>query len=764
MRTSTRIKKNSARVWSAVLWLLPVGPIAAQQQPVLLEEVIVTATKRASRLQDVPAAVSALTSEDIAARGLTQYADFLSSLPGVYFEDGGPGVSQIRIRGLSAAEAGVPPTVATYFGETITSVRTNSGGRSNLRLVDIDRIEVLRGPQGTLFGANALAGVVRIIPAAPDLTTFTANAGVRGSAFEHSSDQSYHVEGTLNMPVVPERFAIRLVGYKDDIAGFLDSEFAGQEAIDYTPLGEALLQLPPGSLPPGTLLIPEIPAFARNDVNSEDTWGGRAAATWQATDRLRFDLSLARQQVTLNSEPFVTPQAGDYLQVRGADAFELGRYGEDMNLASLSVRYDWPSVSLLSMTSWSEMQRDTVQDIASLAAAGLGGVPIPWTLRNDTSGEIRTQEIRLQSSSEGPLSWIFGLLYLEEEADFFQLIRDFSCPACFPSFLGQDFALRADGSFGEEQRAVFGEVSYDISPRWTIGVGARYLEEDVFIELGQVEGFLAPPTANFRQEEPADAFNPSAYLQFKPNEDTTLYLQAARGFRSASPNEPLPAQCQEEAAAVGLGALSDPDTLWNYELGTKSSFADDRVSLNLALYRSQWEGVQLFSSLQCGFDGTLNGGDVKARGVEIELVAQPTSSWRLNASASYNKNEFEEVQEGTGFVTGERLPGSPEKNFALGAQYNFGVGPRWRGFARADYAYVGDVRVVFIGQPAEFLDAYDTANVRIGLQSDNLAIELYGRNLGDERGVVNLASPQQGSTQVIIRPREIGIELRYSYR
>src|SRR5690606_32222506 len=143
-------------------------------------------------------------------------------------------------------------------------------------------------------------------------------------------------------------------------------------------------------------------------------------------------------------------------------------------------------------------------------------------------------------------------------------------------------------------------------------------------------GFLAPPGAGFRQEEPADAFNPSAYVQFKPTSNTTLYLQAARGFRSASPNEPLPAQCQEEAAEVGLGALSDPDKLWNYELGTKSSFADDRVSLNVAVYRAQWDGVQLFSSLQCGFDGTLNGGDVKARGVEVELVAQPTPAWRFN--------------------------------------------------------------------------------------------------------------------------------------
>ena len=152
----------------------------------VLQEIIVTATKRTERLQDVPIAVSAITGEDIQARGFTNYADYLNSIPGVYFQDAGPGHGQIRIRGISAAEGGVPSTTATYFGETVTSVLTNFGGKPNLRLVDIDRVEVLRGPQGTLFGASALAGVVRIIPNAPDLQEFEANVGVRGFTTAHS--------------------------------------------------------------------------------------------------------------------------------------------------------------------------------------------------------------------------------------------------------------------------------------------------------------------------------------------------------------------------------------------------------------------------------------------------------------------------------------------------------------------------------------------------------------------------------------------------
>jgi iron complex outermembrane receptor protein len=754
---------NLRRVAALLLAAAPVATPAQQSPVAALEEIVVTATKRATPLQNVPVAVSALSAEDIVARGFTQYADYLSSLPGVYFSDGGPGVSQIRIRGLSAAEGGVPPVVASYFGESLTSVRTNFGGKPNLRMVDIDRVEVLRGPQGTLFGANALAGVVRIIPAAPNLEKMTASAGLRGFTTAHSDDESYHAEAVLNLPLVADRFGVRLVAYKDDTAGFVDNVFAGQEEIDYSPVGEILLGQPPGSLPAGTLLIPAIPAFSTRDVNSEETWGARLAATWKVSDALSFDLSLARQEVTLNSEPFITPGAGDYTQERLADVFEAGEFGEELDVSSLTARYDWRAVSLVSVTSRAEMNRPDLRDIHGLAAGALG-VPIPWTLRNDTSGEMLTQELRLQSRSEGPFGWIFGAFYLEEDVSFFQIVRDYSCPNCFPQFLGQDFALRGGGTFGEEQHALFGEVTYDFSPRWTVGVGARWLEEDVYIQFDELEGFLAPASSGFSAEESVSEFNPSAYLQFRPVPTTTLYLQAARGFRSAQPNQPLPEPCQEEAAAVGLGPISDPDTLWNYELGSKSTFAGGKLSANFAVYRSQWDGVQLGSSLTCGFNGTLNGGDVRAKGVELELLMRPTEAWRFNLAASHNDNKFESAQPGTGFAPGERLPGSPKENYSLGAQYNFNLGTRWRGFARADYTHVGDVRVVFIGDPDVRLDAYDTANARLGFQTDALSVDLYARNLTDERAVVSQGEPALGGTQVIIRPREIGIELRYRYR
>ena len=725
----------------------------------VLQEIVVTATKRTERLQDVPISVSAITGEDIQARGFTNYADYLNTVPGVYFQDSGPGTSQIRIRGISAAEGGVPSTTATYFGETVTSILTNFGGKPNLRLVDIERVEVLRGPQGTLFGASALAGVVRIIPNAPNLQEFEADVGMRGYTTAHSDDESYHLEAAVNIPLLTDRVALRLVGYQDEVAGFIDNTFAGQDATDYRIIGDIL------GLPDGPLVSPAVAPFTRRDVNSENTWGGRAALTWQVSDQMKVDVMHAVQDVTLNSEPHTMPAVGDYEQSHSMDAFEKGIQGERLTLDTIVINYDWDAVSLLSASNWSEMRRSTNQDITFLAEASFG-VAIPWMLRDRSKGELFTQEIRVQSRGEGPFQWLAGLYYLKQDAYFSQFVADYSCPNCIPELLGQDFAADAPwAKFSEEeQRSVFATVSYDFTERWTVGAGARYLEDELTNFGSPSDGFLlgganeAGPTQSTTVHE----FNPSAYVRFEPTEELTMYAQAGRGFRSGSVNQTTPEACAEESARRGIGTFTDPDTLWNYELGLKSQLADGRVSLNGAVYRQKWQGVQLAASLECGFTNGVNGGNVTSDGVELELLARPVDDWLFNLSVSLNKSEFDKAEPGVGYVVGERLPDSPEINGSIGAQYNFALGPIWTGFIRGDYMYVSDVRLKFEDVVQE-QEAFDSANLRLAFQRAALSIELFGRNLGDERGVVTTGPPSFGGYQTLTRPREVGLELRYSF-
>ncbi len=730
-------------------------PEGAAERIVVLEEIVVTATRRDIPLQDVPVAVSVLTAEDIEARGFTEYGNYLNSLPGVYFADGGPARSVIRIRGLSAAEGGLPTLVGTYFGETPTSV---DGTYPNLRLVDIERVEVLRGPQGTLFGANALAGAVRILPAQPNLEDYEVALGTRGFTTAHSDDESYHVEGVVNLPLVKDRFALRLVGYKDDIAGYIDNRFPGQPAIDWS----AAL-----GLPPGFLVIPAVAPFTRTDVNREDTVGVRAAATWQATDRLRLELGYVSQESTLESEPHVTPSVGDYAQSRGLDVYSQGEGAQEIDIASLTARYDWDTVSFTSASALSNNDARTFSDVSEIAVVTFG-VPIPAELRNAVESEAFTQELRLQSRGPGALQWLFGVFYLDRERDAVQTIPDHSCPTCLPVLLGEEVFLRGRIDLDEEQRAVFGELSYDFSPRWTASAGARYLEQDLHLRISEVDGVLAATLLDTDAAGSVSEFNPSFSLRFKPSDDLTLYAQAARGFRSGVPNQTFPTPCEAEAQARGVKPLTDPDTLWNYELGFKSVLADDRLSLNAAVYDADWSGIQLGIALACNFAATINGGDATTRGAELELVAQPSDAWRFNLATSYNETEFDQVDPASGFIDGERVPGTPRTNVSAGVQYDFDLGGKWSGFARADYQYVGEIRLLFGQGPTRQVvnqDAYGTGNVRLGFARDNLALEIYGRNVTDKRAVTSTGNPNPpfGGDQILIRPREVGLELRYYY-
>ena len=450
----------------------------------VLEEIVVTATKRSERLGDVPVAVTAITSEQIETRGYTNYADYLNSVPNVWMQDVGPGQTQLYIRGL-VAQGGSGFPVASYFGEAVTSIITNNGGFANMRLVDIERVEVLRGPQGTLFGANSLAGVIRIVPNAPNLTTLGGNIDVRGWSTAHSDDLSEHVEGALNLPIVNDKFALRFVAYQDKTAGYIDNVVPTTPDFDYSAALGA---------PPGTLVIPGTAAFTRKDINSLNTWGARVAGTFKPSDQLKIDFSYAAQGVTLDSEPPVQPAVGRYNVQRALDKYEHGISKEDERIGQLVINYDWSNVTLTAASSYIQLKRYSSQDIGFLAAnQGLGNQL--WSLQDSSAGDAFTQELRLASRGTGPLQWLAGAFYSNGKFDLGQFVPDYSCPTCLPTVLaGQDFAIKTIGNpIGEKQRqkSLFGEVSYDFTPQWTVGVGARYLEDSLEAFSPAVEGFLA---------------------------------------------------------------------------------------------------------------------------------------------------------------------------------------------------------------------------------------------------------------------------------
>jgi iron complex outermembrane recepter protein len=745
-----------------------------------IAEIVVTATKRSERLEDIPVAVSDITADDIATRGFTNYADYLNTVPGVSMQDLGPGKDQIYIRGI-VATGGVDFPVATYFGEAVTSLVANNGGFANMRLVDIDHVEVLRGPQGTLFGANSLAGVIRTVPAAPNLNEFQVNLDTRGWATAHSSDGSAHVEGVVNLPLIDDRLALRLVGYQDYIAGYIDNVVTAAAANDVSAIAGIALTGSP--LPAGTVVVPGHPAFTRDDTNSEDTWGARASLRWRPLDALSVDLSYAQQSVLLNAQPGVQQAIGPYDVQRPLDQFQRGNNREDLDIGQFVVSYDWSAASLTSATSYTQLKISDDEDVSWILP--ILGPPL-WALDQRSNAGTFVEEMRLQSRGNSPLQWLVGLYYDNATTGFAQSVPDFSCPTCVSALFGQNFALQtAPGpgggvptTFKERQRSVFGEASYALTSQWTAGLGGRYLKDDIESLSPAACGFLGGVNSSGSDCQSATPpvggstglFNPSGYLRFKPLDDTTYYLQAARGFRSGTSNQFIaydPAgPCAASAAAVGLGPLTQPDKMWTYELGMKSAWADGRVTTNVAIFHQEWTGVQLETSQPCGFNGTVNGGDASGNGAELEVTAKITPALSANLSASYVYNKFDSVTPNLGYVPGERIPGAPEENAAAGMQYNFALNGQWTGYARGDYVYVGDIHYLF-GQGDDATNllqgGYAQANLRVAFRRANLSLEFFGNNVTDKRAAVATGDPSQGGYTYLLRPREIGIELRYSY-
>ncbi len=762
-----------ATLCTMALLSIPLAPVARAAEtnndegaePVRLEEIVVTATKRAQTLQDVPVAVTAITAEDIAARGFTNYADYVNTVPNMWMQDIGPGQTQIYIRGLVASGGSGFP-VATYFGEAVTSLLTNNGGFANLQLVDIDRVEVLRGPQGTLFGANSLAGVLRIVPKAPNLTDFQADVDARGWSTAHSGEGSEHFEGVLNLPIITGRLAARLVAYEDHRAGYLDNVVPAAAPVDYS-----------GALgaPAGTLVLPGHAAFTRSDINSEDLWGARVALAWQPMDSLRVDFSFAAQEARLNAEAGAQPAFGDYVVQRPLDLYSRGKDLEQERIGQLVVSYDWSAATLTSATSYTRLERYADEDLGWLGvSAGFG--PQLWAFMDRSKGAAFTQEIRVHSRGTSPFQWLAGYFYTNATFDLGQFIPDYSCPACLPEALyGQSFAIATEGNeTGEKQRqqSVFGEVSYSFTPRWTLGVGARYLLDNIeslgIAASGLLAGGNAPAPAPVGGRN--SVFNPSAYVRFKANDEMTWYLQAARGFRGGTANQLLAydpnGPCGATAAADGLKALTNPDTLWTYELGLKSTWLDNRIAANVALFHQKWDGVQLTATQPCGFDGFVNGGNASGNGAELEMTARLSRSWSANLTASYVYNKFNSATPAVGYASGERVPGAPEENASAGLQYNFTLGANWSGYARADYVFVGDVHYVFGTGAAvrPYLQGgYGTADSRLAFQHQQWGLEFFTHNLTDKRAAEATGDPTQGGYIYMVRPREIGVEVRYSF-
>jgi outer membrane receptor protein involved in Fe transport len=707
--------------------------VANAADQIAVEEIIVTATRRAQNVQDVPASVAVVDPQHFASGGVTSLAGVLKYVPGVNFnDDGAPGQGSITMRGV--ANIFSTPSVGIYLDDipygSVTAFAEGANFALDSLLGNVERIEVIKGPQGTLFGAASMGGSLRYITKEPSLTEF-------GGRF--STDLSDTAQGGFNqlykagvdVPIISDKLALGVSGFYQDVEGFIDQANRPED-----------------------------------DVNGAELTGGQATLLFKPTDAFKVKLNYLDQKFEFagaNDVPFTVatgqPRFGRYEQntAPGGQPTEI-----EYELASGTFEYqaDWATATLAS--SYQEFAQAAILDLTTafgaLVDAQTGSPPgtntVPLDLQIAT--ERSAHEFRLTSANNEHLEWLVGLYYTKEESSNFQMA------------IGQPsgFNLVTQGFPADyEEKAAFGNLTYYFTPQLDATVGMRVSSNDMSV-LFSGTGLLAGPALP-KQTVSDDVETYLFNVRYRPNDDLSLYVRIADGYRPASANLPLRDPATGQILSV---PFVRSDSLWSYEVGAKGNLADGLLGYDVAVYRIKWDDLQVFRS----FLGVNVGGnadsDVTANGVEATLTLQPTSTFDLVGAIAYARSELDDDDPAIGGLEGEQLPGIPEWTFSLSGNYDFMLGSL-DAFVGAGVAYQDERNASFMGgvgsggaiiappNPNFVSDEYVTVDLRTGIRFGRYQLSIYATNLFDEygfqRATTNSANPTQG-TATILKPRTIG--------
>ena len=717
-----------------------------------IDEIIVTANKREASLQDTAMSISAMTGDTIDKRGLVGMGDYLSSIPGVTVVDRGAGQNSIIIRGLSGDPQTENATAGSYFGETSVSELGSTSsyggaGNADIKLVDIERVEVLRGPQGTLYGSGSIGGTVRIIPVAPNLEKIEGTIATKFSQTGEEGGDNTMLQGVLNVPLIEDTLAVRAVVYQFDNSGYVKNVAASQPVA-----GLAVTESYGGI------------ARDRDDVGNDSYTGVRISALWHPIDPLDITLSYLQQKIEQDGAPEVElALAGDYDQRRfntGVAGSHYESLDNEIDITNLVVEYDvgWASViNSLSLLNYDSEGEQDLTHLYTLFAPFLPGdlADKPYYRANKIHSDNTANELRLISQLEGPLQFSAGLYYEDIERGRQNAILWSGNP---------DLNTGPIQNISEEstttrlkQKAVFGELSYNITDQLKATVGGRYFDYTK-TETFEVDIFLNNPTSSEPENIDETGQTLKANLSYQVADNLLVYGDWSEGFRLGRGQGENPF-----CAAVGIPVDDiESDTSENFELGLKSSFADNRITFNASVYQIDWEGIPVFVS-EGVCDRILNAGEAKSEGVELELQTYLTESLKIDLSASYNEAKLGANSESIG-DKGDNLPGSADVNATLGLQYDFTL-QGMDSFARIDYTYLGEYysNVTETGTPA---GNYGQLNLKAGLAFNQIAVDLFVNNATNNDGLSWVSSLQSTvglTTANRIRPRTIGINMSYQF-
>ncbi|MDI9239818.1 TonB-dependent receptor [Lysobacter sp. LF1] len=723
-----------------------------------LGAVMVTANKRVENIREVASSISVLGSEQLENIGATQMTDYASYLPGLQVQsNGSPGQSQVSMRGIAAMSSG--STVGTYIDET--PIGSNGIYQQatlfalDLFPYDIDRIEVLRGPQGTLYGAGAMGGLLKYMTRRPDVsqTEFRIGGGV--SDTEGAGDLGWNYRVGMNVPLVQDSLALRASYASNEIAGYVDNLVDG-----------------------------------RKDINEGEQTSARAALLWQG-DVASLEFSVMRQEIDSDNNAIIALDAETHEPIAGLSNYVYVDEPFEKNLDhyALTANWDLGFADFVSATGYSDTHTfiRTDQTLAYGEYTLLLGMPDPGSAYLDYTLDLKqiTQEFRLTSKSGQAFEWMLGTFYSDEDGDNHQFVglnQLDGTPLPGLRTLGELFIPST-----YEETAVFANGSYRFNDRFKLGAGVRFSRNEQDFAQIVTDGLLLP-IGRDENSSTENVFTWSITPQFQINKDVMVYAKAATGYQPGGPN----------VLVTGLPPVVDSSMLTSYEIGMKSAFSDDRVLFDLVGYQIDWEDIQVASQVN-GVSGLVNGGEATSRGIEASLTLRPIEGLSLGLNAAYNDANLDEdfptiivpagaaqVELNTG-LKDDRMPYVPDLTWSLTADYylplggdwsaTFGGGVRWvddrtNGTTQRQVVRLLDPPTVLDTEITEplVIDSYYAVDLYAAFSNENWTLRAYMKNATDERAFSTMNDITSAVTGVThhtaatpIQPRTFGLEVDYRF-
>lgn len=680
-----------------------------------IEEIIVTAIKRPMALQTTSMSVAAVTGGTFTDYGMRSTQEMTSFVAGLSTTNQGPGRNKFVIRGMSDGPfiGNTQSTVGLYIDETRVVYNAPS---PSLQLQDVDRVEVIRGPQGTLYGAGSIGGLVRIITRQPVMDRLETRVGMDtsvtgGSGISHTAD------AVINVPLIGDKLAWRTLAYRRSDAGYIEDTRLGVDEVNRIHLsgGRSTAKLRLGS-----------------------DWNVSAGVIYQsihAHDTQYYDQTLpAFERRNFLREP----SENRILIVNGTIEGDLG----------------W--ASLTSTTAWIHHRVEANFD-ASLAVPALIRVPVEPTLF-DQRNLYRTvnHETRLASAGQESWTWVAGVFFSHRyDRSTANLTRMQRTP---PDI----FYVKNRYDFGTEA-AAFSEVQYRITPRFRVGAGLRVYYGEVNVEANNSELIDdGPPAALGRNEK--TGVTPKAELSYQLDTGHFLYAQATKGFRLGGVNIASRLTAPPPGGRPVTVSNFDSDGLWNFEVGSKSTFFDQRFNINVTLFYALWNDMQADLIRPNGLSFTSNLGDGRNRGVEAETIFAATERLKFLANVSWNDPTVPSTNM-SGAVT-NRLPGAPKFASAVAAQYQYPLGRGFTGFANAKAEIIGRSALAIGTLPMASVPGYWTVNMRTGVFNEHWRVSAYVTNLADTKSNIyafgNPFALGRISQAIPVRPLTAGISVSWT--